>query len=182
MLIGFAGYAQTGKDTCAEHLCSQYEFQNYKFATSLKEMVGNIDPYVFYDGWPSDHLRYSQAVSEYGYEVAKRNYPEVRNLLKNFGMEMRNQFGDDIWVELLFNNIESFENNVVISDVRFLNEANAIKKYGGVVVRVNRPGVGPDSDHPSETEMDKIEYDYVIDNDGSIVELELKIDHILQHI
>lgn len=180
MLIGFAGYAQTGKDTCADYLFNKYGFQHHKFATSLKEMVANVDPYVFH--YPNAYLRYSQAVRNHGYEGAKKRYPEVRNLLKNFGMEMRNQFGDDVWVDLLLDNIETFENNIVISDVRFINEAVAVKAYGGVVVRVNRPGVGPDSDHPSETEMDKIEYDYVIENDGSIVELELKIDHILQHI
>lgn len=180
MLIGFGGYAQTGKDTCAEYLFSKYGFWHYKFADKLKEMVEGVNPYVFH--YPNAYMRYSQAVHGLGYEQAKKTFPEVRNLLKNFGMEMRKQFGEDVWVDLLFNNIESFENNIVISDVRFKNEAEAIKKYGGTVVRVKRPGIGPHSNHASETELDKIEYDYTINNEGSVFDLHAKIDHILREV
>ena len=177
MLIGFTGYAQTGKDTCSDYLVERYGFEKHAFADKLREIVEHINPYVF--RYPNANMRYSQAVRGLGYELAKKNFPEIRRLLKVVGIEFRKQLGDDIWVNFLFESIESFENKIVISDVRFLNEAAAIKAHGGIVVRVHKPGIGPHSDHISETELDQIETDVIIHNDGTIGELYLKLNHLL---
>ena len=75
--------------------------------------------------------------------------------------------------------------NWIITDVRFPNEAKAIKDRGGIVIRVNRTyytedkkyiiGYDPFETHPSETALDDYEFDYVIENDGSLDELITKI-------
>lgn len=84
--------------------------------------------------------------------------------------------------------------NWIISDTRFPNEAKAIKDRGGVVVRINRPEdykvgvvignkgyVIPNPRHSSETSLDTWEFDYIIDNSGTIEELLKKVRTMLLH-
>ena len=82
--------------------------------------------------------------------------------------------------------------NIIITDMRFVNEMDAIKKRGGITIRVNRPceicggsgyhkmscPVSKSGEHLSETSLDKAEFDYVIENSGSIEELIEKVKEI----
>ena len=76
------------------------------------------------------------------------------------------------------------ESNWIITDVRFPNEAQAIKDRGGIVIRVNRLDVDkfttnfPQTLHPSETALDDYKFDHVIDNNGSLEELIGKIKQL----
>lgn len=86
-----------------------------------------------------------------------------------------------------------FYPNWIITDLRFPNEMDAIKKKGGITIRVNRPcnicggsgyhkmscPVSKSGEHLSETSLDKAEFDYVIENSGSIEELIEKVKEIL---
>ena len=74
--------------------------------------------------------------------------------------------------------------NWIVSDVRFPNEAEAIKNKEGILIRVNRNKtlnkVNNISKHESETALDYYEeWDYVIDNEGSIEELIEKVKEVL---
>jgi len=67
---------------------------------------------------------------------------------------------------------------IVFSDVRFLNEAEAIREAGGVIWRVTRPGIadsGGVANHPSEVEQDKINPDLIIANVGTLADLVLMV-------
>jgi hypothetical protein len=70
--------------------------------------------------------------------------------------------------------------NWIITDTRFPNEAEAIKDKGGIVIRVDRPGVKPINDHPSETGLDKWKFDYKIANVSDIKALSLSVRIILE--
>ena len=59
----------------------------------------------------------------------------------------------------------------MVTDVRFRNEADAIRARGGVVVRINRPGIEAPNDHISEHDLDGYAFDYFVDNDGTIEDL-----------
>ena len=79
-----------------------------------------------------------------------------------------------------------FENNrienFVISDVRFQNEADFVKKHNGLLIKVNRPGENNNDNHISETGIDDIKiYDILIQNSGSIFDLYEKI-RLLPHV
>jgi hypothetical protein len=56
-----------------------------------------------------------------------------------------------------------------VTDIRFANEAAMIRDLGGVLVRVERPGVGPVNEHVSE--VMPFEADHTLLNDGSIEQL-----------
>ena len=69
--------------------------------------------------------------------------------------------------------------NWIITDMRFLNEMEAVKKKDGITIRVNRNLEESKDQHESETELDNAEFDYVINNDGTIEELIEKVREIL---
>jgi hypothetical protein len=70
--------------------------------------------------------------------------------------------------------------NWIITDTRFPNEAQAIKDKGGLVIRVDRPGVKPVNDHPSETGLDDWNFDYKIANVSDLKALSLTVKMILE--
>ena len=69
--------------------------------------------------------------------------------------------------------------NWIITDMRFLNEMEAVKKRGGITIRVNRNLEESKDQHESETELDNVEFDYIINNNGTIEELIEKVKEIL---
>lgn len=73
------------------------------------------------------------------------------------------------------------ESNWVITDVRFPNEAKAIKDRGGILIRINRPGL-VESNHLSETSLDSATFDFVINNDKDIEHLINEVRKILEKL
>jgi hypothetical protein len=67
----------------------------------------------------------------------------------------------------------------IITDCRFINEANAVKKENGIIIRVNRPGIAPVNNHPSETAIDGYKFDYVIENISDLKSLAKSVEIIL---
>lgn len=166
MLIGLTGRAQAGKDTV------------YKVMADLYLMVRNVQRRAFAD------LLYRSAAAALGVTVEDlhdwKTDPTVtievrnldseplvrrttRNLLQRYGTEAhRDIFGADFWVDAL-DLTHGPDDLVVVTDVRFPNEARAITKAGGHVVRVEGPHVG-DDDHASEQPIPDNLVDYVLDN------------------
>jgi len=125
-----------------------------------------------------------------------------RKLLQLLGTEAGRQIiHPNIWINALFADYKTLGfgdgdvavlefPNWIITDVRFPNEAQAIKDRGGIVIRVNRTrtvmvkGVkyflGHDGlpEHDSETALDDYDFDHVIENNGSIEELVEKVKQL----
>jgi hypothetical protein len=95
-----------------------------------------------------------------------------RKILQILGTDCgRDLIHSNILVNSLFSDYKP-ENFWIITDVRFPNEANAIKKRGGVLIRIDRPGI-ESSNHASETSLDDYsEWDHKILNNGSLKDLE----------
>ena len=177
MIIGLSGYARSGKDTAADRLVEAHMFTRYSFAAPMKDAMYKLNPIVHSDS--IGNFRYKDLVDSYGLDEAKDSHPEIRRLLQVFGTEVgRDMFGNNFWVDLALNSI--IEDNVVISDVRFKNEADAIKSAGGKVWRINRHGVGPVTNHSSEIDLDSYNFDYIIDNDYSVSDLHNVVDMLLE--
>jgi hypothetical protein len=71
--------------------------------------------------------------------------------------------------------------NWIITDCRFPNEAQAVKDKGGLVIRIDRPGIKPINDHPSEIALDNWKFDYKIANVSDIYALKETVEVILKH-
>ena len=101
-----------------------------------------------------------------------------RKILQLLGTECGRQvIHPNIWVNALFSKYNG-DKNWIITDVRFPNELEAIKKRGGITIRINRK-TEESGEHSSETALDNAEFDHVIENDGVIEELIEKVKGIL---
>lgn len=121
------------------------------------------------------------------FEKIRHKFPTMsaRECLQAIGTEWgRDLVSDTIWIDYLDRNVEN-GSRVVISDVRFLNELTAVRKKGGITIRLKREvaRVGDVFKHASETALDTVPdsaYDYVIENQGSVSDLLLRIAEIMK--
>jgi hypothetical protein len=185
MIIGLAGYAGAGKDTVGNILIEKHGYRRIAFADKVRGLAYDINPII--DG----KQRLQNIVEEIGWDEAKQ-HPEVRRVLQDTGLAGRNFLGEDIWIwealgETIFNEgamgnpMEekeqgSIKENIVITDVRFENEARFIKDFGGVVWQIVREGVSPVNDHISETDLIGFNFDKTLTNNGDLENLEAQID------
>jgi hypothetical protein len=183
-LVGIGGYATSGKNEAANALIAAGWRQD-AFANRMRTALLALDPILQTEGhvpwsehWDDVTVRVSDAVREMGWDRAKREYPEVRELLQRFGTEMgRNLFGENFWVDLLFKEYEipgvRYDDliGLVVTDVRYPNEIRAIRGRGGKLIWIDRPGVGPVNAHASENAVGPNDFDVTILNNRGIEEL-----------
>ncbi|WDS51778.1 deoxynucleoside monophosphate kinase [Streptomyces phage Triumph] len=178
LIIGLSGYARSGKNEAAEALV-QYGWRQAAFADKLREFLYALDPLIP-GHYGAGNLRLRRLVDATGWDYAKVTYPEVRALLQRAGTEAgRKVLGENVWVDALFREFADAP-ALVLTDVRFPNEARAVADRGGVMIRVERPGVGPAKDkwgriHESEVALDEWTFDHTLVNDGSVRDLHLKL-------
>lgn len=170
IVVGMSGYAGSGKDTVGSMLVEDFGFRQVSFAAPLKEAVYRLNPTVAV--FDDKVVRVKDAVDKMGWDRAKFEYPEIRTQLQRMGTEVgRDLFDQNLWVNLAMKDIKENGGNVVITDCRFPNEAEAIRKIGGRLWRIERPGTKPVNAHPSETALDGEKFDWTLINDGTLDDL-----------
>tara|TARA_B100001939_G_C16847882_1_gene576047 strand:+ start:369 stop:998 length:630 start_codon:yes stop_codon:yes gene_type:complete len=203
MIIGLSGTIGCGKDTVADYLVNIHGFKREAFANSLKEAMSVIFgwEWALLEGRSKESRVWREQVDPWW---AKRlNMPELtpRWVLQYVGTEViRQNFADDMWIASLENRLRQRTDNVVITDVRFVNEIKMLKSLGAQCVEVKR-GQQPDyyeiarlanagdvnaqqklvdmNVHKSETNWIGSEFDHVLDNNGSFDDLYANIDSAL---
>lgn len=168
MIIGLSGYAQSGKDTVANILVEKHGYRRVGFADPIRELVYEIDPIV------KPGLRLKDAIDEMGWDKAKVRIPEVRRILQETGVGARKIFGDTFWIYQALSDVAP-QDKVVVSDVRFENEAKWIQEFNGQIWRIKRTGVDAVNTHVSESDMDGYPVDQIFLNNGTIEDLELLV-------
>lgn len=103
-----------------------------------------------------------------------------RELLTSIGSKFKVMFGEDIWVNILERDrINKLSYNYVITDVRFPNEVEMLKKHDAIFIKVVRPGI-EEGDDISETSVDLCnDYNHLIINDDTLEELIDKVYNIM---
>jgi len=144
MIIGLAGYAGTGKTTFANFMRKNTtDCVVYSFAYPLKKACSVFTGYPI-EYFMSRELK-SQILPEYG--------KTPRQIMQIFGTEcVRDLIHEDLWVINMERAIRKCPHkHVIIDDVRRENEARLITEtFGGVVLKLVRDGIEPESDHSSE--------------------------------
>lgn len=174
-IIGLVGPARSGKDTVADTL-RLYGYRRRAFADRLKEAALDVNPDVCDRVFGITTLR--NIVTEQGWEEAKR-YPAVRGFLQRLGTAVRDHVDPLAWVSPVIREAKVFaENNrpIVITDVRFPNELDAIRDAGGVTVLLRRDVAR--LEHVSEDlawTLTDDEVDHTIQNDSSIADLKSRV-------
>jgi hypothetical protein len=161
-ILGVSGWARSGKDTFADSLSLKKNYKKISFAQPLKDILLILNPYI-----KEIEMDLKQAVNLHTWEGIKK-YNEVRRLLQTMGTEIgRKYFGEDVWINLALDAVEDGK-KVIISDVRFKNEANAIQELNGKIVRIVRHGVEAPNNHVSEHELDEYPFfNRILYNNGT---------------
>lgn len=190
LVLGLSGYARAGKDAAARALLEE-GWQRRAFADKMRDFCYAADPLIpvtprarlalarrssggvtlnerlraFTPPWRT-HERLAGLVDRYGWDAVKVSCDEVRRTLQRTGTDAgRNVLGQDVWVRAATEHLP--EGHVVFTDVRFPQEADAVRALRGKVIRIVRPGTGPVNGHSSEIAMDDYPFDAVIVNDGT---------------
>lgn len=199
MIIGISGLIGSGKDTIADYLVNFHGFRRESWAGSLKDAVASVFGWdrTLLEGRTREAREWREQVDTWwAYRLGINNLTP-RWVLQYWGTEVcRAGFHDDIWVASLESRLRNARDNVVISDCRFANELQAVKRQGGITLRVQR---GPDPAwvelartdflafqqqypdvHASEYSSVVLPYDRIISNNGSIDQLYSSINDLLQ--
>lgn len=184
IIVGFGCKRRRGKDTCSQMAKELLEEWGYPvrldaFAASLKEGIGKG---VF-------GLTNEQLYGEAKFAVDPFWGLTPRDILQRGGTEaMRNTFGQDIWVQTVERRAAvDPETSVLLSDVRFPNEVEGLRRLGGYAVLVDRPldliptATSPEEDqHASETSLDHFtDWDFRIENAGTLADLREEVRGVL---
>lgn len=197
-LIGLAGFAQSGKDTVGNYLVEKHGFKRLAFADAVRDAVYAMNPLVVVevDVFPRGFWevvfkqflrtkttikRVQTIVDEIGWDRAKTEYTEIRELLQKMGTEVgRTLFGENVWSDIIRKKIEEdIYQNFVVTDLRFPNELLMIEELGGNSVKIKRHGVSSVNGHISDKELENVEY--VIHNNGTLGELYVNVDNFLKN-
>ncbi len=190
MLVGISGKKQSGKNTVATIWNTIDAERNYGLEALLEgrgssSPNGSFTPKSFAQGVKEIASLYTGIPIElFEFEATKAmkvKYAEekitIREVLQKVGTFGRKTFGESYWINKLFHDYK--HQNWIITDVRYKNEADAIKQRGGILIRLNRNSTSTDT-HDSEIELDDYsDWDYVINNNGSIGELAHSVTEIM---
>lgn len=192
MIIGVTGYAGSGKDTFARALRLRHGFIRVAFADKLKNLAYDLNPILneFYlDELTSENVIVNfylkDLVDKVGWDRAKK-HDAVRHYLQSLGEAVRATLGEDAWLRAANETVEAVMSagkmDIVITDVRYENEASYVRSRGGKVVKIERPGLIRVNDHVTETNVDTLMADVKIVNDGSVTELGKKATDLIHSL
>lgn len=172
MIIGIAGAKRSGKTTLAELLARRYGLAHISFAAPIRAFVADLL------GGTLEQLEEHKESP-----VAWLDGVTPRHMMQTLGTEWgRDIVHSELWVRAAMRRAEIM-GRVVISDVRFPNEAEAIRERGGIILRVHRGASAASGDaHRSEMPLPDHLVHAELRNDGSVVDLlALAVDAIERH-
>lgn len=172
-MIGIAGAAGSGKDTLGDYIVKNYGFVPRSVASPIKAILTAM--FKFPAGaWEDRHWKDSP-LPVMGVTP--------RYLAQTLGTDWgRRMVHEDIWISKLIAGRQP-GSKIVVTDIRFPNEAVAIIRSGGLMVRVNRDDVPEVDPHESEDPIDDRLIHFAVDNNGTIEDLQKGFDEaVVEHV
>jgi hypothetical protein len=178
-IIGITGRKRHGKDTLGDYLVSNYGYTKIGFADALKEGCRHIF------GFNDDQLYgNSKEIDDAFWKASPRKVLQYvgTDLFRNQLSKVLPEVKDDIWVKVVEKTIlQNPDKKYVITDVRFNNELEFIKKYNGLTIKVQRDTLNNIDSHISESFIDELKTNYTIKNSGTIEELYEKLENVMDY-
>lgn len=178
IIIGLSGKLSSGKDTVADMICADYDDREWKvcrFAERLKLVVAVLT-----------NTPVEMQYTEQGKQTVPPGLTHTLGELQQIvGTVLRTAVHPDLWCDIAVQEARATLCDVVFVDVRYPNEAHAIRALGGRVVRIDGDPVGRrgrdtrDPSHPSEVALDDFAFDATIINNGTLDELKLKVHSVM---
>lgn len=179
MIIAFGYKARSGKDTAANYLVNQHGFKPIAFAGQLKKTVqaayGLSDAQLYGDEKLTVDPFWNKTPVE---------------LLQFIGTDVfRDKVDPSHWIKNTMRIIDlNPSENYIVTDMRFSNEAEAIRSRGGYLIRIDRDAdlrgnIGRSRVHQSEVDLDFFtDWDVILDNNGSLQTLFEGVETVLREI
>ena len=177
IIVGINGLIDAGKSSVANILVARFGFTIMKVASPLKNMLR-----TFLDECGVDADTIERMI-----EGDLKNVPSEhlagqtpRWAMQSLGTEWgRVLMGPALWIRAAVYRVRARSGRIVIDDCRYRNEAEAIREeLGGQVWKIFRPGLET-AEHSSEREQSEVIPDLVIDNSGTLDDLEERIAFIM---
>jgi hypothetical protein len=173
-LIGICGKARAGKDTIARYLFETEGFTRIAFADPVKQAAQHIFGLSHAQTWDDD---LKNIVIPY-WDMTPRQ------MFQKLGTDATHPiFGPDVWMKRWYIAYAQLHetDHIVVPDVRYDLELAGIRQLGGTIITVRRgEGLGgAEGQHISENGL-SMAPDYVIENDGSLNDLYLSVDAVLE--
>jgi hypothetical protein len=185
-LIAFCGRKRVGKDVATGCLIKEYGFEQYAFANPLKlacqeifmlneeQMDGCLKEVVDPEWGVSPRHLFQRIGTEIFRNQITKVFPEMEEIGNNFWV-----YRFKLWYK---KQLEKNPNiRVVLSDVRFQNEADVVKELGGIVIKIQRDTKLNTDSHASEKNIDNIKTDYIIENNGTIEQYHEKVKKLIEN-
>jgi hypothetical protein len=178
MLIGLLGEKESGKDTAADYIAITYNFRKERHARPVKDTAKAI--FGFTDEQVDGSLK---ETIDPRWNITPRTAMQfVGTVFRDHINQILPGINNDIWIKSLHLRNQGTSDNIIIADVRYQNEVDAIKQLGGTVIRLIRNTNNMDM-HPSEAGVAQVTgFDYVIYNTGSKLELYRQLDDIINRV
>jgi hypothetical protein len=191
LVIGITGKIGSGKTTISDYLKIKYQYRPYSFADPIKNMAkafGFKQHELF--GTQEQKLEINEHWGVSGrYFLQKLGTDIFRDIVPKIIPNLNLGESKSPWIRAFeIHMLEQKEKtNIVIGDVRFVNEAESIQKLGGYIIKISDGSLKKDdgsvyTKHASEIEMVNIHEDFLIYNVGTLNELYIKIDDILKSL
>lgn len=169
-VVALTGLAGSGKSTLADYLIERHGYVRVKFAGPLKAMCKAL-------GLSDDHIE--GPLKELPTPILQGRTP--RYAMQTLGTEWGRSMSPDLWTglwERTANDVLDNGGRVIVDDCRFDNEADVVRKFGGVVIQLQGRGglQAASGGHVSEAGVDA---DVVLRNIGSIGDLHARADEVL---
>jgi hypothetical protein len=171
-IIGITGAARSGKDTVADFILAEQGGYRYGFADPIRDMLAAIGIDMSDPFW--------QAHKEEPIQVLGVS---PRRMMQTLGTEWgREMVHPNLWVILASNKLMKLGAGMIISDVRFENEALWVRDLGGVIIHVQRDNASKVEPHASESGITFEEGDILLTNNGTLDELQQAVKEIIHGV
>lgn len=187
--IAITGKANVGKNTLSKLLhkemsrLSVINCEYLAFADPIKKIIKIMFPDV-----PD---RYLSGSSKFRSEIIPNAFKDghpltIRQLLIDLGTGVGKSYNENIWINILENSVSKAINNhknmIIVTDVRFRNEFDYLKKNGFFLIKLTRDNNTTKINHISELNQDSIkdnEYDCIINNNGTLKDLRNEVHNLI---
>lgn len=191
-IIAVCGFPGVGKDTLADILVEKFGYTKISFAGIVKDIVSIIFDWdrKMLEGSTVESRKWREEIDPWWSKRLNLPMLSPRWILQQIGTNVfRDNFHQDIWIAALERKIKNFT-GVVITDARFDNEIDTIRDLGGLIIHLKNNNMPewyksgespPDNLHPSNWKWIYSKPDYIIENIGTIKDLEMKIINFLKN-
>lgn len=168
-LIGLHGRAHSGKDTVAVILRERHGFARTAFAQPIKDALC-----ILFQSFGLTRAHFEDP------QLKEADLPGMcrspRYLMQTLGTEWgRHLVGEDLWIAHLERRTKYYGSRIVVTDVRYEDEAQWIRAQGGRVWHITRRDIAAVRAHSSEEGLRIDGQDLVIDNNSTLEELEAAV-------